>query len=66
MKGTTVMERRTTCTSAERALLTKLRAGAWLTIELDWVLRHLDPRTPTALVQEIHAKIIEGSKVPAA
>jgi hypothetical protein len=60
------MERRTTLTSAERALLTKLRAGTWLTIELQWVLRHLDPRTPTLVVQEIHAKLIEVTQATSA
>jgi hypothetical protein len=36
----------------------RLRGQRFTADELRWVLTHLDPRAPTLVVQELHAKLI--------
>jgi hypothetical protein len=52
-------ERRTTLTKPDKQLLARIRRGKWSAEELQWVLTHLDVRTPTLVIQEIHAKLID-------
>jgi hypothetical protein len=53
------MARRTHLKAWDKRLLERLRRGKWSAHELEWVLAHLDERTPTQVIQEIHDKLIE-------
>jgi hypothetical protein len=52
------MGRRTTLKAWDKRLLERIRRGRWSADELEWVLSHLDPRTPTLVIQEVHDKLI--------
>jgi hypothetical protein len=52
------MARRTALKPEDKRLLARLRGQHWTVEELRWVLAHLDPRAPTLIVQELHAKLI--------
>jgi hypothetical protein len=52
------MGRRTQLKAWDKRLLERIRRGRWSANELEWVLSHLDPRTPTLVIQEIHDKLI--------
>ena len=52
------MARRTALKAWDKRLLERIRRGKWSAAELQWVLTHLDQRTPTLVVQEIHEKLI--------
>ena len=52
------MTRRTALKAWDKRLLDRIRRGKWSADELQWVLTHLDQRTPTLVVQEIHEKLI--------
>jgi hypothetical protein len=51
------MGRRTHLKAWDKRLLARIHRGRWSVPELEWVLAHLDERTPTLVIQEIHAKI---------
>ena len=53
------MARRTALQRQDKRLLERIRRGRWRPDELEWVLAHLDERTPTQVIQEIHDKLIE-------
>lgn len=53
------MNRRTALKAWDKRLLERIRRGKWTADELQWVLTHLDARTPTLVIQEIHDKLIE-------
>jgi hypothetical protein len=53
------MTRRTALRVWDKRLLERIRRGKWSADELQWVLTHLDPRTPTLVVQAIHGKLVE-------
>jgi hypothetical protein len=53
------MARRTALNAWDKRLLERIRRGKWTAAELQWVLTHLDARTPTLVIQEIHDKLIE-------
>jgi hypothetical protein len=53
------MGRRTALKAWDKRLLERIRRGKWTADELQWVLTHLDARTPTLVIQEIHDKLIE-------
>jgi hypothetical protein len=53
------MGRRTALKAWDKRLLERIRRGKWTTDELQWVLTHLDARTPTLVIQEIQDKLIE-------
>ena len=53
------MARRMALTPGDKRLLERLRRGRWTVDELQWVLRHLDERAPTLVVQEIYARMHE-------
>jgi len=50
--------RRTTLKPEDKRLLARLRGQQWTADELCWVLTHVEPRAPTLIVQELHAKLI--------
>ena len=52
------MTRRTALNAWDKRLLDRIRRGQWSAAELPWVLTHLDQRTPTLVVQEIHEKLM--------
>jgi hypothetical protein len=52
------MARRTALKPEDKRLLARVRGQQWTVEELRWVLTHLDPRAPTLVIQEIHAKLI--------
>jgi hypothetical protein len=53
------MARRTHLKEWDKRLLARIRRGQWTADELEWVLAHLDERTPTLVIQEVHAKLIK-------
>jgi hypothetical protein len=53
------MARRTALKPEDKRLLARIRGQQWTVEELRWVLTHLDPRAPTLIVQELHAKLRE-------
>jgi hypothetical protein len=53
------MARRTHLKEWDKRLLERIRRGHWSADELQWVHTHLDERTPTLVIQEIHAKLLE-------
>jgi hypothetical protein len=53
------MARRTALKAWDKRLLERIRRGKWSAAELQWVLTHLDQRTPTSVVQEIHDKLMD-------
>jgi hypothetical protein len=55
------MARRTALKPEDKRLLERIRSQQWRVDELRWVLTHLDPRAPTLIVQELHAKLREVS-----
>ncbi len=60
------MARRTHLKAWDKRLLERLRRGRWTVDELQWVLAHLEARTPTLVIEEIYAKLIAlGSPPPA-
>jgi hypothetical protein len=44
------MARRTALKAWDKRLLERIRRGKWSAAELQWVLTHLDQRTPTLVV----------------
>jgi hypothetical protein len=56
------MTRRITLRAWDNRLLQKLRSEHWGVTELQWLLTHLDKRTPTSVLQEIHGKLIEVNR----
>jgi hypothetical protein len=52
------MGRRTALKAWDKRLLERIRRGKWTADELQWVLTHLDARTPTLVIQEIQDKLI--------
>jgi hypothetical protein len=52
------MGRRTALKAWDKRLLARIRRGKWTADELQWVLTHLDARTPTLVIQEIYDKLI--------
>jgi hypothetical protein len=55
------MARRTALKPEDKRLLARIRGQHWTADELRWVLAHLDPRAPTLVIQELHAKLIAVS-----
>jgi hypothetical protein len=55
------MARRTHLKPEDKRLLARIRGQQWSAAGLRWVLTHLDPRTPTPVIQELHAKLREVS-----
>jgi hypothetical protein len=58
------MARRTALKAWDKRLLERIRRGKWTAEELQWVLTHLDAQTPTLVMQEIHAKLIDVQGQP--
>jgi hypothetical protein len=52
------LARRTHLKPEDKRLLERILGQQWTVDELRWVLTHLDERTPTLVIQEIHAKLI--------
>jgi len=60
------MARRTHLKASDHRLLARIQRGRWSADELQWVLAHLDPRTPTLVIEVIYAKLIAlGGDLPA-
>jgi hypothetical protein len=55
------MARRTHLKLEDKRLLERIRGQQWTVDELRWVLTHLDPKAPTLVIQELHAKLIAVS-----
>jgi hypothetical protein len=51
------MARRTHLKAWDKRLLERIQRGRWSVEELQWVLSHLDERTPTLVIQKIHARM---------
>ncbi len=60
------MARRTHLKAWDKRLLERIQRGRWTADELQWVLAHLDERTPTRVIEEIYAKLIALGGDPAA
>jgi hypothetical protein len=54
-----IMARRTDLKEWDKRLLDRIRNERWSVEDLQWVLAHLDARTPTLVIQETNAKLIE-------
>ena len=52
------MGRRTHLKAWDKRLLARIQRGQWSADELQWVLSHLDERTPTLVIEEIYAKLL--------
>ena len=60
------MGRRTQLKAWDKRLLARIQRGHWSADELRWVLAHLDPHTPTLVIEAIYAKLIAlGGDLPA-
>ena len=60
------MGRRTHLKAWDKRLLERIQRGRWTADELQWVLAHLDERTPTLVIQAIYAKLIALGGDPSA
>jgi hypothetical protein len=60
------MGRRTHLKAWDKRLLARIQRGRWSADELQWVLAHLDPRTPTLVIEEIYAKLLALRQDPPA
>ena len=60
------MARRTHLKAWDKWLLERIQRGRWSADELQWVLTHLEARTPTLVIEAIYAKLIAlGGDPPA-